>query len=250
MADQNSAEANTQTTSNTAQNVAQPTTRSYPSKYTQMEVVKVLVGSEKKAYTIHKDLLMSKCPYFGAALKECWNEDKTEITLKGAQPQQFEVVIDWLYEGRLPKYWSKIEESDIFSIINKTPAVYKLAHELLLSGLQNDLVDVLLQTSDEHKILHNLSGACSVVKQDLSHTPLYKLVLRNAVKCFAANMMGEEVGSQLDYLMKYPELVKDFLTELHAYQRKPWQSIKAEESSKYHIKPKSTIETSAEQKNE
>lgn len=216
-------------------------------RYTQTEVVKVLVGSEKTAYSIHKDLLMSKCPYFGAALKECWNKDKTEITLKHAQPQQFEVVIDWLYEGRLPEYWSKIDDGCPDSIIEKTPGVYKLADELLLSELQNNLIDVLVRTCNEHKRIHDLSDACAVVKQELNHTPLYKLVLRNAVRCFDAAMSGDELRSQINRIMEYPELVTDYLIQLHEYRRTPWESVKVEESSKYHIKPTTAMETNAEQ---
>ena len=214
-------------------------------RYTQQDMVVVIVGSEKKRYSLFKDLLCEKSTYFATALKKCWNGDKTEIILDKAEPDEFEVVVDWIYYGELPKYWFGDAIKDEFGVVERTPSLYKLADELVILQLQNDTVDALLQTNDRRIVVNNVLGVARIAQKELTHTPLYELVLRNAVTSFVTTAKGS-IHTACTMLTGYPEVLEVFSLELQEYQRQPWEGIKPEESSEYHIKENPVSETRLE----
>ena len=97
------------------------------------------VGKERIAYRLHKDLLISKCPYFRASLSSGFPEGKTnEVHLAEDVPAAFNVFVQWLYSGT----FSPMETANDVSV--KTRA-YVMADALLTVEFKNDLVDFIRQ---------------------------------------------------------------------------------------------------------
>ncbi|TID13699.1 hypothetical protein E6O75_ATG01677 [Venturia nashicola] len=71
-------------------------------------IVTIEVGTEKVAFTAHKDLLVACSPYFEAAFNGSFREANEKSIQIDAKPKIFQVFLDWLYFRRLPT-WEIIE---------------------------------------------------------------------------------------------------------------------------------------------
>ncbi|KAF2117668.1 hypothetical protein BDV96DRAFT_464751, partial [Lophiotrema nucula] len=61
------------------------------------------VGPEKKAYTLHKALLVHHSGYFRGALSGDWVEAKEgTIHLEDVHTGAFNIFVNWIYAGQLP----------------------------------------------------------------------------------------------------------------------------------------------------
>ncbi|KAK5724471.1 hypothetical protein LTR15_004516 [Elasticomyces elasticus] len=79
------------------------------------ETLCVLVGEDKKAFTVHKDIITTRSPYFSAAASARWNSaSHKDITLAHDKPAIFSEYLQCLYlsivetDGKL--------ETDIFDL--------------------------------------------------------------------------------------------------------------------------------------
>lgn len=68
------------------------------------DVVTLLVGAERKPYTVHKDLLIHESKYFERLFSGQWKESSATqpLELLEADHRIFPVFLDWLYFRRFP----------------------------------------------------------------------------------------------------------------------------------------------------
>jgi hypothetical protein len=58
----------------------------------------ILVGPEKKAYTVHMDLLVSYSEYFQTAFKAGFKEaEERKTNMEDVGTKTFDYFLDWLY---------------------------------------------------------------------------------------------------------------------------------------------------------
>ncbi len=66
--------------------------------FASSKVISVLVGPDKKAYTLHKDLLCAHSPFFQKCLESSFLEKKQDqVELPEDSPEVFEHFINWIY---------------------------------------------------------------------------------------------------------------------------------------------------------
>jgi hypothetical protein len=64
------------------------------------DIVTIYVGKKRKAYKVHKELLISKCPYFRGCLSDAFPEGRSnEVFLKEDVPGAFDCLVRWLNPG-------------------------------------------------------------------------------------------------------------------------------------------------------
>jgi hypothetical protein len=67
------------------------------------ESVIICVGPERKRYLIHKDLLTKQSEFFNKVLNGNFKEaEENLIYLEEESPAAFDLLVGWLYEGRIP----------------------------------------------------------------------------------------------------------------------------------------------------
>ncbi|OQV00324.1 BTB/POZ domain-containing protein [Cladophialophora immunda] len=102
--------------------------------YSYADIVAVTVGKEKVKYRIYKQILVSKCPFFdkclGAGMKEA---QENAVALPDDDPKAFDVVVRWMYTGRLNGFGTPG-----FLLLN----AYILADKYCIPDLQNAIADV------------------------------------------------------------------------------------------------------------
>lgn len=101
------------------------------------EIVTVYVGKKRKAYQVHKELLVSKSPYFRGSLISAFPEGRSnEVYLREDTPEAFSWLITWLYSGVVNAIGTKHDACIGF----KTCI---MADRFLIVSLKNDLVDAI-----------------------------------------------------------------------------------------------------------
>ncbi len=97
-------------------------------------LVTVLVGDQKKQYTIHKDRLVKTSPFFKTRLDNPMIESTNgQITFPEDQCRAFDVVVNWIYGGDVEGICGP---GGLFSAMK----AYQLADKYMMPQLQDSLI--------------------------------------------------------------------------------------------------------------
>lgn len=102
-------------------------------------IVTIYVGKDRKMYMVHKDLLVSKCPYLRGCLTGGFRDSKSnEVFLSEDLPEAFNCLVKWLYTGAV---------NSVERISDARAAFYSYvrADAFLVAELKNDLMDAMRQ---------------------------------------------------------------------------------------------------------
>ncbi|KAM3068033.1 hypothetical protein ACMFMG_011081 [Clarireedia jacksonii] len=104
------------------------------------EMVDLFVGPEKRHFRVHKTILCEKIPYFDKMFNGGFIEAKElEASFPDDLPQAFDIVVEWVYVGKLRHLSSKATPN--FSSWNAFD-VYMLADKLCLDVLKDAVIDL------------------------------------------------------------------------------------------------------------
>lgn len=202
--------------------------------FTQQEVITVLIGQEQRAFHLHKQLLTDKSLYFQTCLKECWNTKKDTIELRDLSVKGFGVVVDVMYTDKLPDYLIKAKnEYEQFTLLL---FAYRAADILMMTELQNRLIDLTVSTTLRSDRLFTLSTVYELCWQNLVHTKLYDLVFTQAVRNYITKPPSfQKCKRYMDFFTDYPHIHVDILTSINMYLQIPWPRLKDIDVCQYHI---------------
>lgn len=66
-----------------------------------METIVVIVGEDAKCFTVHKDMICNKSPFFAAACAKDWIEgQKGRVKLPYFNAEYFHFYVDWIYSRK------------------------------------------------------------------------------------------------------------------------------------------------------
>ncbi|TVY36838.1 hypothetical protein LOCC1_G007065 [Lachnellula occidentalis] len=110
------------------------------------EMVTLFVGEKEARFTVHKEILCNKIPYFEKMFKGSFQEATTnEARFPEDDPQSFDVLVGWVYEGEL-RSLIKEEHADGEGSLAWSPGrFYALADKLCLPQLMDETIDMQRQ---------------------------------------------------------------------------------------------------------
>lgn len=176
---------------------------------------------------MHRGLFAAKSPYFRVLLKSCWSGEKDEIEIPDIPSDGFNVVVDWMYSGQLPdkvKVYTKGNSSNAFQIALNT---YKAADVLMITQLQNAIIENEAAIFAEHRLHWNCDRLKSISEKDLTHTAYYRFVLKSVLM----NMMTSSKQSTKEWekdvkcIEDNPMILIDLLTGVKEWQQKTWEDF-------------------------
>ncbi|KAI4729854.1 hypothetical protein E4T49_02314 [Aureobasidium sp. EXF-10728] len=180
-------------------------------------LVTIVVGTSKKEFAVHKDLLVFYSDYFRAAFDGSFVEaiDK-KIELHDVEKDVFENFYGWLYTRKLVSEddkvlgWFALQELWVFGDRFQAPV------------LQNQVIDEIIDKREREN-----GFDLGILKSAYASTHV-KSPLRNAlVNIMAHRMVIEDEDKSIladKYLEKFtPEILRDVLREVYAtYRCKPF----------------------------
>ncbi|KAF2486837.1 hypothetical protein BDY17DRAFT_321598 [Neohortaea acidophila] len=117
----------------------------------QASIIKVVVGTDKYTYRVHKSYLTKPGSFFETALKKPWIKGHHRtIELPEDDPYDFHVYVQWLYTGKLfckPLYEQEPEtEERNYGLLFD---LYVLGQKLLDREFQDRVVDATIAASHD-----------------------------------------------------------------------------------------------------
>lgn len=158
----------------------------------------------------------------------------TEVELVDATEQGFRMFVDWIYTRRLPEQLTDPKEKSSFA--RHLRAAYKVADQLMVPTLQNQLVNAALIRLASLDEWYSIKSLTWMWVDELTHTPLYKLVLKDSVRHFMRHpLRDEKMDLVLESMRDYPDAVPDLLKYINLWNRVPWPSVEEEDWCEFHV---------------
>ena len=145
-----------------------------------IDIVLIFVGPEKKVYSVHKDLICSKIPFFGKAFQGTFNEALTgRMHLPDVSSQAFDLIVYWLYHDTLPhKIYHKSEEYDTnVEDIDAELQVYIAAESWCSVSLQNTFMDYIVDALNEAQLYYGIQAINAVYRHTHANSPIRKFLV-------------------------------------------------------------------------
>lgn len=115
------------------------------------EIVEIKVGPLDKTFKLHKGLLCEKASYFKTVYQSPgdWKEKREGLILKDVDPAIFQHFILWLYFGNI------IDDDETMQSVKgiRLMQCYFFADERGIPGMQNQVIDTLLEKIKTTKVL-------------------------------------------------------------------------------------------------
>lgn len=160
-------------------------------------------------------------------LKDCWDGSKEEIRLSQISSEDFLVVADWIYSGKLPKEITESGGQSKEPYWELTLRAHKVADTLMMTGLQNKLVTAEAAHLVKDNFAWNLRRLKQLHEYDLCHTKYYNFVIKSTTMNLVdhLNTSLELWNDELDSVKDIPSILADMLTSTREWLRKPWKDF-------------------------
>lgn len=132
-------------------------------------------------YYIHRELLSSKSLYFAARFKKCWDGKAQEICLPNHQEDVFDNLTVWLYKGELPDTLFGPEDQDRPFVGARAMRLYKLADEIMMIDLKNDVVLAMTDYSEKTGNFFDRQGYSYAQELELTHTRINQFLTQQLI---------------------------------------------------------------------
>jgi hypothetical protein len=77
------------------------------------QIVTIHVGSKRKAFAVHKKLICDRSEFFDKAFNSGFKESEGFMYLLGDDPTAFNLLINFIYQDRLPNFTSSKPVTDV-----------------------------------------------------------------------------------------------------------------------------------------
>lgn len=110
------------------------------------DVVRVLVGREKKAHAVHENLIRASSPFFDKAMTDEWKKSSQRtVELLDDEPEAFALYVYWLYFRTFPVIGDQSNPSPRnHAGLIKT---YIMGIKLLDQTVQNAAIDAMIEAT-------------------------------------------------------------------------------------------------------
>ncbi|KAF4553056.1 Hypothetical protein D9617_8g050690 [Elsinoe fawcettii] len=119
---------------------------------TYEDVTVVVVGEDRRAFSVPSALLIKASPFFAAALRGPWVEaERKQVDLAEDCPLVFSMILDWIFFGQIKSLtWGK--EKVMYSV-HQFIKLYILADRLQMTPLKDAVIRLLYKRSSELETL-------------------------------------------------------------------------------------------------
>lgn len=177
-------------------------------------MVDILVGPNKKPYRVHKDLLCAKIPYFNAMFNGGFQEaTKQAATLPEDNPEVFDLLLEWVYTGRLSPV----------SSTNDAPVrdwrvlleLYLLAEKIVLPKLMDCTMSTIVASYEQSRNLPSNDRIERVYQESPPQSLLRKFMVRALHYVITiSNYRGPKATKGFGHLLSTNETLATDLVEL------------------------------------
>ncbi|KAI6246204.1 hypothetical protein HI914_05853 [Erysiphe necator] len=179
------------------------------------EVVQLLVGADKKLFTIHRDLLLATGDAFVKAFDPKKNT-KGRITMSSKNPDVLKLFIDFIYTRHVPGITTSMSENSKIFRIRNLCQLYVFAEELdLQTVIRNQILD---QIQDGFLLLDRFPDA-SLILSIYRNTSIMSQLRKFVAACliYQVRSLKIEIEAITELFKSNEDVIKDFLAMVHDF---------------------------------
>lgn len=148
------------------------------SRFRDVSIVSVTVGSAKTPFRVHRDLLCDESPFFKAAFaKEFKEASEGILDLPEDDVDTFDRFIQWMYSGEYGLSGGFETHAEADERYNQLARLYILADKLQVPRLKNDVVNKFFEVKVKARCVPRCSTVSYIFKNSLNSSLLRKLMV-------------------------------------------------------------------------
>ena len=163
--------------------------------------IRVLVGSDKQEYLVHKNLITRRSPFFASACGERWNDlgKFNAIELPKDDVQAFSIFLECVYRDQVVT--EEIEgEQEKFEVLVRT---YCLADKLGDLTSANLVIDEILRYSDKELVVPEGDSLSYAFNNSPEDSPLCRLIVDYYMHEAGKQSVDRSSGITQDFLLAF-----------------------------------------------
>ncbi|TVY51232.1 hypothetical protein LCER1_G006740 [Lachnellula cervina] len=180
---------------------------------TQMVNIYVGKGDAEEHFTVHKELLCNKIPYFEKMFKGGFQEATTnEARFPEDTPASFDMMLDWVYERSLPPVVYSKGEGFASSASWDCTELYVLCDKLCIPELMDKVMDIYRKFNMDSNTLSHESEIRAVYSRTAPGSPIRRYVAYTCAWTIihgCADVWNIEVLE--DLITTVPDLARDVI---------------------------------------
>lgn len=182
--------------------------------------VDILVGKEKRRWTLHRNLLLHHSDYFETAFMGT-NQPKTKqasqanqtLELLKENPAGFELFVKWLYQGRLDDT-STFTDEQKYDYAVACHKLYMLCERFELPDLKNLCVDQYRQCLNEAQLVPDADEINDIYKISPKGSPFRKLMTQIAARQIMDPDTDKDAESYRSCFQDNPDFAVDMVNAI------------------------------------
>lgn len=113
-----------------------------PDRFGNNPTVVLIVAHERTRFDVHKRQLCDISPFFAAAFDGSFREKSGSMELSEDSPEAFELLVQWLNQGRLEVSWSG-DNDPIHMVYGQMIRLYLTADNYQITSLMDSVIRIL-----------------------------------------------------------------------------------------------------------
>lgn len=154
----------------------------------------------------------------------CSHADRTGHTYTLHLPQvpvsHWEIIIDYLYTSQLPLQLFNLKRSQLLDLSLVILPLYHTADTLMLTKLQNTILDVLISNLLRLDFTCDITDCCQAAEFQLTHLPIYRFLLASCAHNIVTRHSDDAKSRRhIEKARAFPDVMCDILFEVNRYCR-------------------------------
>ncbi|KAI9642140.1 hypothetical protein NHQ30_008942 [Ciborinia camelliae] len=170
------------------------------------DMVNIYVGYDgldwdEKLFRVHRKLICRQCPYFA----NIFEGRRKTARLPYDSPELFDVLLEWIYTGKLRSM------DYILSNVDITSSLYVFASHLSLTAAANSIIDSIRQKHHDDDDHYGAEEITTIYVKTACNSPLREYAMELFVYVFRAEEETLVSNDDVLSLFEIPPLKNDFL---------------------------------------
>ncbi|ETN42519.1 uncharacterized protein HMPREF1541_01676 [Cyphellophora europaea CBS 101466] len=178
----------------------------------------IYVGLEQRHWALHQNLLIHHSRFFDETFTvngEHKRIKEGKLYLPDEDPEAFELLVKWLYQGRIEDVSQKPKEAK-WDYAFTCQKLYILSTTVGLNELQNLAIDQFRKGCHDSALVPGPEEMIPIYRKTASHSPFRRLVSKIAARQIMDPDHQLDAGTYRDCFEASPDFAVDVINEIRA----------------------------------
>ncbi|KAF2014144.1 hypothetical protein BU24DRAFT_423177 [Aaosphaeria arxii CBS 175.79] len=177
-------------------------------------MIDIYVGESKRHWALHRNLLCHHSETLEAELQSSGKKQKDKLELPDHDPAGFELLVKWLYQGRLDDVSDLIDANQKYEYAVSCHKLYLLCERFDMPQLKNVAIDQYRKGLNEAELVPDAEEINEIYRKSPSGSPFRTLMTKIAARQIMDPESHRDVGTYRDCFVDNPEFAIDLVNAI------------------------------------